>query len=91
MDYGNVALQAVTLQGPAPPPPLQILNPHRSENSFVFDFKTEPGKTYTVQYASELPQAEWQTLTTINGDGNTATVTDADVSASQRFYRLTAP
>ena len=91
MDYGNVTLQAATLVGAAPPPPLRILNPRRVSNSLVFNFQTESGKTYTVQYASELPSADWQTLTTVVGDGNEATVTDPDVTLAQRFYRVRVP
>jgi len=91
MDYGNVTLQAATLAELVAPPALRIVNPRRLGSSLVFNFQTESGKTYTVQYTSELPSADWQTLTTVSGDGNEATVTDPDMTLAQRFYRVRVP
>ena len=90
-DYGNITLQAATLDGPVAPPALRIINPRLSGNSLVFNFPTESGKNYTVQYAPDLPSADWQTLTTITGDGNEATVTDPDIASAHRFYRVRVP
>jgi len=90
MDYGNVTLQAATLQGPVAPP-LRILNLRRVGSSLVFNFNTETGRTYTVQYAAQLLPATWGTLDTIAGDGNVATVTDPIAAGAKRFYRVRVP
>jgi hypothetical protein len=91
MDYGNVTLQAATLAGPVGPPLLRITNPRLLNNALLFSFPTESGRTYTVQYAPEVSSAEWQTLATITGDGNEATVTDPDIAHEHRFYRVRVP
>jgi hypothetical protein len=90
MDYGNVAFPAATLNRASLPPPLRILNPHIESASYVFSFPTESGKSYTVQRAAELPSASWQTVETITGDGNTATISDP-MTAGQAFYRVRVP
>lgn len=90
MDYGNVALPAVTLQGPLTPAPLRILNLRRMGTSLVFNFNTEADRTYTVQYAGQLIPSNWQTLTTVTGNGSMATVTDP-MTETRRFYRVRVP
>jgi hypothetical protein len=52
-------------------------------------FPTESGYSYTVQYSSSLSPANWQTLTTVSGDGTIKTVTDT-MSGAQQFYRVEA-
>jgi hypothetical protein len=90
MDYGNVTLPAVTLQGPVAPPPVRILNPRRVNGSLVFDFNTETGHTYTVQYAPQLLPGDWQTLSTITGSGSVTNVS-VPTTETSRFYRVRVP
>jgi hypothetical protein len=53
-------------------------------------FATQAGHAYTVLYSSSLNSgAVWSTLTTVNGNGNTQTVTDT-ISGAARFYRVSA-
>jgi hypothetical protein len=89
MDYGNLTLPAISLQGPAAVL-VRILNPRRVFGSFIFNFNTEAGGTYTVQYATELTSGTWAPLTTITGDGAVATVSDP-IMAGSRFYRVRVP
>jgi len=91
-DFGNVTLQAATLTGPSAPPPLEILNPARAGGRFSFSFPTEAGKAYSVQFAPTcaLP-LDWQTFTNVAGNGSMATVTDANLTATRRFYRVRQP
>jgi hypothetical protein len=91
MDYGNVTLQAATLQGPLAPLPLRILSPRHVGSSFAFDFNTETGRTYTVEHSPQLPSTTWATLATVVGDGNVATVTDPNSASSNQFYRVRSP
>ena len=55
-----------------------------------FEFDSETGKSYVVQFTTTLSPPEWQTLSTVQGDGNRKQVTDT-VGDSQRFYRLRTP
>ncbi|HEX4644807.1 MAG TPA: Ig-like domain-containing protein, partial [Verrucomicrobiae bacterium] len=84
--FGNVTLQSATLQGQ---PPLVLLSPAPAGNGFSFNFATQAGQTYTVQYTTSLASPiTWQTLTNFTGDGTVAAVTDANPSVSARFYRV---
>ena len=50
-------------------------------------FPTQTGFNYTVQFKNTVTDANWQTLTTVPGNGSTQTVTDT-LSHTQRIYRL---
>ena len=47
----------------------------------------QSGSTHLVQFKTTLADANWQTLTTIPGDGARKQVTDP-LGAQQRFYRV---
>lgn len=52
-------------------------------------FPTEPTKIYQLQYTSELPAKNWQSLGgLIIGDGTPQTVFDHTTADAQRVYRL---
>ena len=89
MDFGSLTLAAISLEGSLLPP-LRILNPHQVSGSLIFEFSTETGQTYTVEYADTLPSNNWQTLTTLTGDGTIKTVSDP-ASLPSRFYRVRTP
>ena len=65
-----------------------IFAPARVGSSFVFSFQTEPGKTYSVSASDSLNSPNWQTLTTIGGDGSVKTITNSAPGVTQRYYRL---
>lgn len=87
--FGNVTLAAATLQG-APPEPLPffILNSTRAGNDFILSFATESARTYSIQYTPLLDPLDWQPLTNVTGNGGTVSVTNENVTAAQRFYRV---
>ncbi|HEY6169702.1 MAG TPA: hypothetical protein VI454_16810, partial [Verrucomicrobiae bacterium] len=88
--YGNVTLQAATLQGgPQVALPVLIINPARVGNDFTFSFATQSNRTYTVKFTDSLNPASWQTLTNFTGDGTVASVTNQNVTATERCYRVT--
>jgi len=89
MDFGSLTLAAISLEGGIVSAP-RILNPHEASGSMAFELNTEAGRTYTVEYADTLPSSNWQTLTTITGDGTTKTVSDP-ASGLRRFYRVSVP
>jgi len=59
----------------------------RTGNTISIQFPTQSGFSYTVLYSGSLTPANWQTLTTITGDGSVKTVTDT-MGSSPRFYRV---
>jgi hypothetical protein len=71
--------------------PARILRGLRSGTNFLVTFATATGRTYTVEHKAALttPPA-WQTLATVNGNGQVKTVTNSLAAASRRFYRLRA-
>lgn len=89
LDYGNVTLASATLQGGPPEPlPVHILNPTRVGNDFIFSFASQTGRTYSIQYTPSLNPIDWQPLTSVPGTGATVSITNQNVTATQRFYRV---
>jgi hypothetical protein len=78
--FGNIVI------GNAGIAPTTII-PSRNGANINLTFASQVGKTYTVQYKNALTDGTWFTLTTTNGTGVNAVVTDP-TSGSQRFYRL---
>lgn len=91
-DFGNVTLQAATLTGPPAALPVEISNPAMAGGGFSFSFPTEAGTGYSAQRATSLVSPiDWQTFTNVAGNGSMATVMDANLSATRRFYRVRQP
>jgi hypothetical protein len=67
--------------------PVQLLNPSASSTEFQFEFDTQSGAAYVIQYKNAFTDLAWQELTTMTGDGTRKVVTDA-IGAGQRFYRV---
>jgi hypothetical protein len=65
------------------------LNTSVAGNLISIKFQTQNSYSYTVLYSSSLNPVNWQTLTTVNGDGTVKTVMDT-ISGSQRYYRVEA-
>lgn len=65
-----------------------LFAPTKIGTNFVVSIQTEPGKTYAVQYVTSLPPLNWQTLTTLAGDGTVKTVTNSAAGSPQQFFRL---
>jgi hypothetical protein len=87
MDYGNVAIESITLQGPAGPLLPRLLNPAWTGGDFTFSVTTEAGRIYDIEYADSLLPQNWQSLTNFPGTGSPAAITDAATTTGQRFYR----
>ncbi|HXJ55162.1 MAG TPA: Ig-like domain-containing protein [Verrucomicrobiae bacterium] len=68
--------------------PVNLKNPTWSGGDFWFSFGSQTGHDYEVQYTDTLGIGVWQLLTTLSGDGSTLSVTQRNVSASQRMYRV---
>lgn len=85
--YGNVTLQAATLQG-GPPQAVQIVNPQWQGNACAFSFLTQANNNYTVQYTALLAPASWQTLASFPGNGTMMSVTNQNATNAACFYRV---
>jgi hypothetical protein len=72
-------------------PTLHLTNPQRIGSGFVFSFNTVTGQNYTVEYAGALSEMTWTNLITTPGNGSLVTVTNQNVPAGQRFYRVHTP
>lgn len=90
-DFGNVTLQAVTLQGgPEISTGFAITNAVMRGSDFALSFNTRTGVNYTVQYSENLSSSNWSNLQTVAGSGTLMSVTNSGVPATQRFYRVLA-
>src|SRR5207253_4498463 len=86
LTYGNVTLQAATLQGGAPRPLLvRLINPTIVGGQFLFSFLTQSNFTYTVQTLDSLSSTNWTTAPSLSGTGSMLTVTNQVGGASQKY------
>lgn len=85
--YGNVTLQAASLQSSGPVPVL-LTNPEWQGNAFAFSFLTQANHSYTVRYTYSLAPANWQILTNFAGDGSVMSVTNENLASSNCFYQV---
>jgi hypothetical protein len=68
-------------------PTQELLDLAIEGGQFHFDFDSQAGVTYSVQFKSSLADAGWQTLTTISGDGTRKRVTD-NLTNTQCIHRV---
>ena len=75
-----------------PPNPVLLVNPYWQNSSFSFAFTSQVGRVYQFQTTEHLDPTgtNWQTLSTIIGDGEVVTVIPPQPVAPRRFYRLEA-
>ena len=89
LTYGNVTLQAATLQsGPSEPLPVQLLDPILSGSYFLFSFVTQSNFNYAIQTLDSLSTTNWRTVTTVPGRGATIIVLSQVGGVLKRFYRV---
>ncbi|MFM2081586.1 MAG: hypothetical protein RL380_277, partial [Verrucomicrobiota bacterium] len=69
------------------PTPVALTPQPLAGNNFTFAWSSSPGKTYRVQWKSQLTAATWTDLADVLATGNTAASTNA-AAATQRFYRV---
>jgi plastocyanin len=72
-----------------PPKPVTLAMPAIGSTNISFSFLSESGRTYTVEFKSQLDATLWETLTSFMANGTNATVSDSKTNA-QRFYRVGA-
>jgi hypothetical protein len=90
-DYGNVTLQAASLNGrpvTSGPIPVTLLSPRWIGNDFIFSFSSVAGASYSAKHTSILQSGSWQTLGNFTGSGALINVTNKSPSGSARFYRI---
>jgi len=87
-NLGAKATNSVRLTVNGPAQPATLFDPLRAGNDFMFSFASQSGRTYQVQYTDGLGGGSWQLLTTLTGNGSTMTVTNRNVPAALRFYRV---
>jgi hypothetical protein len=85
--YGNVTLQAATLQTTAPLA-VYLANPVAAGNELIFSFLTQSNRNYAIQYSDSLPATNWITITTVLGTGGSISVTNPGASGPTRYYRV---
>jgi hypothetical protein len=87
--YGNVNLQAATLEGgPAEALPVYLSNPVESGNDFIFSFLTQSNFNYAIEETTSLPSTNWAIVTNISGTGATISVTNQYGITGKKFYRV---
>jgi hypothetical protein len=81
-------LDTVLLTEPfCPSRDLEIVNPLIRQDRFTFGINTAPNHIYYIECKTNLTDAAWQFLQTVDGDGNLKTVV-VPATGTQRFYRF---
>jgi hypothetical protein len=70
------------------PPPVALTNPIWFSNSFNVSFRSQNGVSYILQCTGVLAPANWAIVQSASGTGGVLTLTDANATAAQRFYRV---
>jgi len=88
-NLGAKATNSITISVTnSPALPVTLLNPSLSGSNFVFSFASQSGHSYEVDYSGILGSGDWQVLTNLIGTGSMLSVTNRNVPATQRFYRI---
>jgi hypothetical protein len=69
--------------------PPTLLNSRMIAGEFSFEFDSEPGVGYVVQFKNSLSDPAWQDLALISGNGTRKQVSD-NSGGTERFYRVVA-
>jgi hypothetical protein len=81
---GTNLINALTVLISAP----AFLNPVRNQNQIMLTWTTLTGRSYQLQYSTNLIKTNWFNLgSATNASGSTMSATDS-VTNSQRFYRV---
>jgi hypothetical protein len=83
---GGSVLSAVANLTVAVPPAIGSLG--FASGTCSFNFPTELGPTYVVQYKYSLDDSSWLVLTNVPGTGAPITITDTDPINPAKFYRV---
>ncbi|HWW00330.1 MAG TPA: hypothetical protein VNZ64_11585 [Candidatus Acidoferrum sp.] len=74
--------------GTVVPPPPSFQSVTTASGRITFSWSAVPGRTYQVQFKTNLGQAQWTNLMSVSATNSAATAYD-DISADpQRFYRV---
>ncbi len=84
----NFAGDTAELSPPADPGVPEVFGVQFRDGVFGMAFTTESGHTYTVEFTDSLETDDWETLETIEGNGEPAEITDAEPGVRLRFYRV---
>jgi hypothetical protein len=89
--YGDIRLQAATLQG-GPPVPFSVVieNPRIEGGSFAFSFLTQSNLSYTILTLNSPWSTNWLPVSTLPGTGGLLTVTNPITNPGATFYRVLA-
>jgi len=88
-EFGNVTLQAVTLQGTSSAGlPVSMFNPALNGPDFRFSFDTQSGHTYKAYWSGFPGSWPGENFATVPGTGGAVSVTNRNISSGQRFYHV---
>jgi sugar lactone lactonase YvrE len=61
----------------------------KAQSQMQLNWLTSPGRAYALQWSSSLASSNWQTLSTVSGNGTVTNCADANPAGAARYYRLT--
>lgn len=87
-DAGPLTSATATLS--VVPSATRILNIGVTNQTATTLWKTDAGVNYTLQYKSNLTDAQWTSLSNVTAASSTLSIADSTGSAAQRFYQLSS-
>lgn len=71
--------------------PISLINTRLAGANVAFDFLTQTGRSYTVEYRDSVTTGTWQTLTNVGGDGTLKSIVRPAGTPPIRFFRVRQP
>ncbi len=71
--------------------PITLFNTRLAGANVAFDFLTQTGRSYTVEYRDSVTTGTWQTLTNVGGDGTAKSIVRPAGTPPIRFFRVRQP
>ncbi len=65
-----------------------LSNPTLSNNIFSAQCRTEPGKSYVLEYKDSAEAGAWATAGSLTGAVGSVVIQDTNALSTRRFYRV---
>jgi hypothetical protein len=87
-DSVNNVIRGGPVAAPLPSAAIPQLVKHETDSAHLLVWKADVGRTYQVQFATNLNQSTWNTLTSVTASNWTGTASVTIGPDPRRFYRV---
>jgi hypothetical protein len=87
----SLANEVYSIVGASDNRPVMMVAPGIGKGTFSFEFETQLGVSYVVEYKCLWSDPSWTLLTNVLGTGSSLRIEDPVISDTSRFYRVRVP